>query len=65
MDRSHPALSATPELVVSEALKGLEADRPGVIPNALLATVVRAVRMLPFPLIREAIRLGAGPKKPK
>ena len=65
MDRSHTALSATPELVVSEALKGLEADRPGVIPNALLSTLIRTVRLLPFPLIREAIRLGAGPKKPE
>lgn len=64
MDRSHPVFAATPELVVREALKGLERDRPGVIPNALLATVVRAVRLLPFPLIRTAIRLGAGPGKP-
>ena len=65
MDRSHPALSATPQLVVRQALKGLEADRPGVIPNALLATLIRTVRLLPFPFIREAIRLGAGPKKPR
>ena len=65
MDRSHPALSATPELVVSEALRGLEADRPGVIPNALLSTLIRTVRLLPFPLIREAIRFGVGPKKPE
>jgi len=62
MDRSHPAFAAMPELVVREALKGLERNCPGVIPNALLAAVVRAVRLLPFPLIREAIRLGAGPK---
>lgn len=62
MDRSHPAFAATPELVVREALAGLEHNRPGVIPNALLAFVVRAVRLLPFPAIREAIRLGAGPK---
>jgi hypothetical protein len=64
MDRSHPTFAATPELVVREALAGLELNRPGVIPNALLAAVVRAVRLLPFPVIREAIRLGAGPKKP-
>jgi hypothetical protein len=64
MDRSHPALSATSELVVRQALKGLEADRPGVIPNALLATLIRSVRLLPFPLIREAIKFGAGPRKP-
>ena len=62
MDRSHPAFAAMPELVVREALKGLERNRPGIIPNALLAAVVRAVRLLPFPVIREAIRLGAGPK---
>jgi short-subunit dehydrogenase len=64
MDRSHPAFAATPELVVREALAGLERNRPGVIPNALLAFFVRAVRLLPFPAIRKAIRLGAGPKKP-
>lgn len=64
MDRSHPAFAATPKLVVREALYGLEKNRPGVIPNALLAAAVRAVRLLPFPLIREAIRLGAGPRKP-
>ena len=62
MDRSHPAFAATPELVVREALAGLERNRPGIIPNALLAAVVRTVRLLPFPLIREAIRLGAGPR---
>jgi short-subunit dehydrogenase len=64
MDRSHPMLAASPELVVREALRGLEKDRPGVIPNSLLALLVRASRLLPFPLIRESIRLGAGPKKP-
>jgi len=40
------------------------ADKPGVIPNSLLALLVRGSRLLPFPVIREAIRLGAGPKKP-
>ena len=64
MDRSHPAFGATPELVVREALAGLKKNRPGVIPNSLLGAVVRAVRLLPFPLIRQAIRLGAGPRKP-
>jgi len=62
MDRSHPALAASPELVVREALKGIEGNRPGVIPNTLLAALIRTVRLLPFPVIREAIRLGAGPK---
>jgi hypothetical protein len=65
MDRSHPAFASTPERVVREALAGLEGNRPGVIPNTLLAAVVRAVRLLPFPLVREAIRLGAGPGTPK
>jgi short-subunit dehydrogenase len=64
MDRSHPMLAASPELVVREALRGLEKDKPGVIPNSLLALLVRGSRLLPFPLIRESIRLGAGPKKP-
>jgi len=62
MDRSHPALAASPALVVREALKGIEGNRPGVIPNTLLAALIRTVRLLPFPVIREAIRLGAGPK---
>jgi short-subunit dehydrogenase len=65
MDRSHPALGATAGEVVSEALSGLQNDKPGVIPNKLLALLVRGSRLLPFPLIRIAIRLGAGPQKPK
>jgi hypothetical protein len=64
MERTHPALVAAPELVVREALQGLEKDKPGVIPNSLLALLVRGSRLLPFPLIREAIRFGAGPQKP-
>jgi short-subunit dehydrogenase len=64
MDRSHPAFASSPGQVVKAALKALEADRPGVIPNALLAAVVRTALLLPFPLIRTAIRLGAGPRKP-
>jgi len=65
MDRSHPALATSPEQVVREALQGLEKDKPGVIPNSLLALLVRGSRLLPFPIIREAIRLGAGPNRPK
>ena len=65
MDRSHPALASSPDLVVREALKGLEASRPGVIPNSLLALLVRAVRLIPFPVQRMAIRFGAGPRKPR
>jgi len=64
MDRSHPALATSPEEVIRAALHGLEKDQPGVIPNALLALLVRGVRLLPFPVIRMAIQLGAGPKKP-
>jgi short-subunit dehydrogenase len=65
MDRSHPALATSPDRVVGDALRGLMADKPGVIPNSLLALLVRGSRLLPFPVIREAIRLGAGPKKPE
>jgi len=65
MDRSHPALATTPQEVIREALKGLERDKPGVIPNRLLALLVRTVRLLPFPVIRSAIRRGAGPQKPR
>jgi len=65
MDRTHPALGATPELVIREALRGLERDKPGVIPNKILSLLVRSSLLLPFPLIRAAIRLGAGPKGPK
>lgn len=65
MDRSHPALATSPALVVSKALKGLERDRPGVIPNRLLSLLIGSVRLLPFSMIRTAIRLGAGPQKPR
>lgn len=64
MDRSHPALATAPEEVVRTALKGLQRDKPDVIPNRLLALLVRSVRLLPFPVIRTAIQLGAGPQKP-
>ena len=65
MDRSHPALSTTAEEVVRAALKGIVKNKPGVIPNHLLALLVRGSRLLPFPLIRRAIEWGAGPKKPR
>jgi hypothetical protein len=65
MDRSHPALATTPQTVIRKALWGLEKDKPGVIPNKLLALLVRSSLLLPFPLIRAAIKLGAGPKSPR
>lgn len=65
MDRTHPALGASPELVIREALQGLEKGKPGVIPNKLLSLLVRTALLLPFPLIRAAIKLGVGPKSPK
>ena len=65
MDRTHPALATPAELVVRAALRGIERNKPGVIPNRLLALLVRGSRLLPFPLIRESIRLGAGPQRPK
>jgi hypothetical protein len=65
MDRSHPALATTPQTVICKALRGLEKDKPGVIPNKLLALLVRSSLLLPFPLIRAAIKLGAGPKSPR
>ena len=64
MDRSHPALSTLPSVVVRDALRGVQKNLPGVIPNALLALLVRGSRLLPFPVIRLAIRLGVGPRKP-
>jgi len=64
MDRSHPALATSTEEVVRAALLGLAKDKPGVIPNKLLALLVRGSRLLPFPLIRAAISKGTGPKKP-
>ena len=64
-DRSPSALHATPEQVVSEALRGLQKDKPGVIPNRLLAFLIRGSLLLPFPVIRAAIRLGARPRKAK
>lgn len=65
MDRSHPALATTATEVVSAALLGLQKNKPGVIPNRLLALLVRGSRLLPFPIIRMAIELGAGPQKPR
>ena len=65
MDRSYPALATTPQTVIRKALRGLEKDKPGVIPNKLLALLVRSSLLLPFPLIRAAIKLGAGPKSPR
>ena len=62
-ERSHSALHATPDQVVREALRGLQLDKPGVIPNRLLALLIRGSLLLPFPVIRAAIRLGAGPKQ--
>lgn len=64
MDRTHTALTTSPGTVVREALKALERDKAGVIPNRLLALLVRGVRLLPFFLIRIAIQMGAGPKRP-
>jgi hypothetical protein len=37
-------------------------NRAEVVPNRLLAMLVGASRLLPFPIIRIAIRLGARPK---
>jgi short-subunit dehydrogenase len=65
MDRTHPALATPAELVVRAALRGIERNKPGVIPNRLLALLVRGSLLLPFPVIRESIRLGAGPQRPK
>jgi len=65
MARTSPALCTIPEVVVRDALNGLVRNKPGVIPNKLLALLVRGARLLPFPLIRTAIRLGARPTKPK
>lgn len=65
MDRSHPALSTSAADVVFDALRGMEGNEPGVIPNKLLALLVQGSRLLPFPLIRKAIQLGARPGKPK
>lgn len=59
-DRSHSSLHATPEQVVSDALKGLQKDKPGVIPNRLLAFLIRGSLLLPFPVRRAVIRMGAG-----
>jgi len=64
-DRTHPMLASSARLVVSAAIRALERDRPGVIPNRLLAFLVRAVCLLPFPIVRAAIRSGAGPRKPE
>ena len=64
MDRTHHSLIASPELVIREGLRGLERNRPVVIPNRFLAFLVQSSRLLPFPLVRKLISLGAGPKRP-
>ena len=58
MDRAPGGLSTSAEVVVREALKGVAKNKPGVIPNRLLSFLVRSSRLLPFPIIREVIRLG-------
>ncbi len=65
MDRLHPALSTPVDTVVREALQGVLSDKPEVIPNRLLALLVRGSCLLPFSVIRTFIGLGAGPRKPK
>jgi short-subunit dehydrogenase len=65
MDRTFPVLGATAELVVRDALRGVVRNKPGVIPNRLLAVLVRASLLVPFPIRRAMIRLGAGPRKPR
>ena len=64
LDRTHYALTTSPERVVRDALRALECNKPEVIPNRLLSLLMGSVRLLPFSMIRMAIRLGAGPKKP-
>jgi short-subunit dehydrogenase len=54
MDRTHPALATPAKLVVRAALRGIERNKPGVIPNRLLALLVRGSRLLPpHPALRE------------
>jgi len=65
MARTNPALCTSAEEVVRDALNGLVHNKPGVIPNPLLALLVRGSRLLPFPLIRLAIQMGARPRKPQ
>jgi len=56
-DRTHHSLCATPELVVTKAIQGLERGKLEVIPNRLLALVVHGSRLLPSSLIRKLIQL--------
>lgn len=65
MERTHPSLSSTPDRVVASALAAVERGEPMVIPNGLLGLLVRAARILPFPVQRIAIASGIGPKSPK
>ncbi len=64
-DRTHAALHATPSQVVREALLALQHNRAQVIPNRLLALLIRGSLLLPLSIRRMAIHLGAGPRSSK
>ena len=58
------AVASRPGETIRAMDRSLAKDKPGIIPNKLLALLVRGSRLLPFPLIRAAISMGAGPKRP-
>jgi len=64
-DRSPSALHATAAEVVRDALRALEKNKPDVVPNRFLALLIRGALLLPFPIRRMVIRLGAGPRSSK
>jgi short-subunit dehydrogenase len=64
-DRSPSALHATAAEVVRDALRALEKNKPDVVPNMFLALLIRGALLLPFPIRRMVISLGAGPRSSK
>lgn len=56
---SMSALAATPQEVVSEALRAVARDRARVIPNPLLAVAVGAALLIPFFIVRRILASSA------
>ncbi|HEY5792733.1 MAG TPA: SDR family oxidoreductase [Chthoniobacterales bacterium] len=52
---SIPAFAATPQEVVSDALRAVSKDRPRVIPNPLLSFAVGLALLLPFFIVRRVL----------
>jgi len=59
---SMSVLAATPQEVVSDALRAVAKDRPRVIPNPLLALAIGAALLVPFFIVRRILASTASPR---